>query len=98
MNVRPFAAALMLLSLPGVLAAQQASDGSSPSETVGPETRAWVELQTSGTAASSAARPMPGDIAERVYQRHADSFAHPIPEALSRDSFVGESGGGGGGN
>lgn len=96
MNIRPFAAALMLLSLPGVLAAQQES-GTAPSEAVGPETRAWVDLQTQGAVASPVARPMPGDIAERVYQRHADSFAHPIPETLSRESFVGGSGGGGGG-
>jgi hypothetical protein len=40
---------------------------------------------------------MPGDIAEQVYKRHADSFAHPIPEELGRESFVGGSGGGSGG-
>lgn len=62
---------------------------------VGPETRAWVDLQVGGTAASAAERPLPGDIAEKIYQRHADSFAHPIPESLGRDSFVGGGGGGG---
>lgn len=96
MNIRPFAVALMLLSLPAVLAAQQDGDAAS-SEAVGPGTRSWVDLQTSGSAASPVARPMPGDIAERVYKRHADSFAYPIPEELGRESFVGDSGGGGGG-
>ena len=95
MNIRPFAAAL-LLSLPGVLMAQQQQTAPSP-EALGPETRAWVDLQTGGSAASQTARPMPGDIAERVYQRHADSFAHPIPESLGRESFVGGGSGGGGG-
>ena len=95
MNIRPFAVALMLLSLPGVLAAQQETGAAPSAETVGPETRAWVDLQTSGAAASSAARPMPGDIAERVYKRHADSFAYPIPESLGREGFVQEGGSGG---
>lgn len=94
MNVRPVAVALMMLSLPGVVAAQQQT-ATGAAGAVGPETRAWVDLQASGTAASSAARPMPGDIAERVYQRHADSFAHPIPESLGREGFVEQGSGGG---
>ena len=92
MNVRSLAAALCLMALPGVLAAQQ-EGGADPSQAVGPGTRSWVDLQTSGAAASAVARPMPGDIAERVYKRHADSFAHPIPEELGRESFVSEGGG-----
>lgn len=92
MNVRPLAVALLLMALPGVLAAQE-QRGGDPSEAVGPETRTWVDLQASGAAASPVARPMPGDIAERVYKRHADSFAHPIPEELGRESFVSEGGG-----
>lgn len=95
MKIRSFAAALVVLSLPGLVAAEQ-EGGAAPSGAVGPETRAWIELQTSGTAASPTARPMPGDVAERVYKRHADSFAHPIPEELSRESFIGGNGGGGG--
>ena len=96
MNFRPLAVALATLSLPGVLAAQQEA-GAAPSEAVGPETRAWVDLQASGSAASPVARPMPGDIAERVYQRHADSFAYPIPEEMGRESFVSDGGSSGGG-
>lgn len=86
MNIRLLA--VVLLAVAGSVRA----DAEAP---VGPETRAWVDLQTSNTAASPVARPMPGDIAEKVYQRHADSFAQPIPESLGRDSFVSESGGGG---
>lgn len=54
--------------------------------------RAWVELQKGGTAASPVARPMPGDLAERTYDRYAESFSHPIPETLKREGFL-ESGG-----
>lgn len=97
MNIRPFAVALVMLSLPGVAAAQQENSGSSSEAPVGPGTRAWMELQASGSAASATARPMSGDIAERVYQRHADSFAQPIPQSLGRQGFVEEGGGSGGG-
>lgn len=89
MNVRILA--VTLLCCAGVAHAQ---DSAPPSEApVGPETRAWVDLQTGGSAASTADRSMPGDIAARVYQRHADSFARPIPESLGREAFVGDAGG-----
>lgn len=91
--LRPFALALTLAIPGGALMAQQQGSEGGVTEAVGPETRAWVDLQTSGSAASNVARPMPGDIAERVYQRHADSFARPIPETLRQDSFSTGSGG-----
>jgi hypothetical protein len=96
MNLRSLALALLLTVPGGMPMAQQQTDATGASGSVGPETRAWVELQTNGSAASSVARPMPGDIADRIYQRHADSFAHPIPEELGRESFVGDGGGGSG--
>ena len=54
----------------------------------GADTREWIDLQTGGSAASPEARPMPGDIAQKTYQRYADSFAQPIPEKLGRESFI----------
>lgn len=90
-HVRTLATILLLLT--GAAHAQDnGSNGAAPVP-VGQETRAWVDLQTGGTAASSVERSMPGDIAERVYQRHADSFAKPIPDSLGREAFVGEGGG-----
>jgi hypothetical protein len=83
-----------MLSLPQVLAAQQQGSGQSEPAAVGTETRAWMELQGNGSAASPVARPMPGDIAEHIYKRHSDSFTHPIPEEMSRESFTGGNGGG----
>jgi hypothetical protein len=58
----------------------------------GTQTRAWVKLQKSGTEASKAAPPrgLPGEAADRVYQRYLQSFTHPIPERFERDRFTGE--------
>lgn len=55
--------------------------------------RDWVELQKGGTAASPVPRPLPGDIAERSYERYAESFSQPIPETLEREGFIEEGGG-----
>lgn len=52
----------------------------------------WIELQKGGTAASPVARPLPGDIAERSYERYAESFSQPIPESLKREGFIEEGG------
>lgn len=90
-------AALALVALCGVARVQAQAPAAPQFGDVGPETRSWVQLQTGNTAASPAERPMPGDIAEKVYQRHADSFARPIPESLGRQSFNEEGGGSGGG-
>jgi hypothetical protein len=62
-------------------------------EPVGTRTQAWVQLQTSGTAASPVERTTPGDIADKTYDRYANSFTHPIPEKFEREKFT-ESGGG----
>lgn len=72
--------ALVLLS-PGSLLAEDGPE-------VGQKTHDLLELQRSGTAASPTPRPMPGDIAERVYERYAESFSLPVPENFSRDTFV----------
>lgn len=49
--------------------------------------RSWMDLQTSGSAASTTARPLPGDVATHVYERYANSFKHPIPETFEPESF-----------
>lgn len=53
----------------------------------GAGTRNWLELQVSGSAASTTARPLPGDAASHVYERYSNSFKHPIPEKFARESF-----------
>lgn len=60
-----------------------------------PDTRAWLNLQAGGTAAQGAARPLPGEVADAVYQRYLQSFTHPIPEQFKRQSTSSEGQGGG---
>lgn len=62
---------------------------------IGDQTQAWVKLQQSGKQASGAPRPMPGEIADNVYQRYVDSFKQPIPAEFKRQS-TGDSGNGSG--
>lgn len=64
-------------------------------EGFGADTRYWTSLQVSGAAAVTDERPLPGEVATKVYERYVQSFAHPIPEKFDRDSFQSGSGGGG---
>ncbi len=61
----------------------------------GSETRAWVDLQASGTQAAEGLRPMPGEIADHVYQRYLDSFKQPIPAEFKRQSAAASGNGSG---
>jgi hypothetical protein len=63
---------------------------------IGSQTRAWTDLQKSGIASTAAPRPMPGEAADKVYERYVNSFGHPIPETYTRESSSGSSGGQGG--
>lgn len=63
----------------------------------GTETRAWIDLQKSGKSSATDSRPMPGEVAGKVYDRYVKSFDHPIPETYSRESFVSSGSGSGGG-
>ena len=56
----------------------------------------WLSLQAAGTAASSEPRPMPGEVADAVYERYVNSFKHPIPDQFRRQSTGGDTGGQGG--
>lgn len=63
---------------------------------LGDEVRAWTDLQKSGAASITESRPMPGEVADKVYDRYLQSFSHPIPQTFERGSFVGSSGSGSG--
>src|SRR3546814_7925727 len=84
------------ISTAPMFAAAQAPAAADPLPRLGGDTRAWLELQTDPAAQVTDIRPVPGEVAEQVYQRYINSFKYPIPETFKRDSFV-ESGGGGGG-
>ncbi|WP_051278747.1 DUF3613 domain-containing protein [Solimonas flava] len=76
-------------------AAAQPVAEAAPLPQIGGDTRSWLAMQKDAAAQTPDLRPVPGEIAEQVYQRYVNSFKHPIPEEFKRDSFV-ESGGGGG--
>ncbi|WP_124552356.1 DUF3613 domain-containing protein [Methylophilus methylotrophus] len=48
----------------------------------------WLELQRSGTAASSHSQPMSGEVMEKVHQRYLKSFEKPIPEFYEHDPIA----------
>jgi len=50
----------------------------------GDQTRAWMELQKSPQN-KAPPQGMPGEAADRVYQRYLQSFTRPIPERFERD-------------
>lgn len=52
---------------------------------MGEQTRHWLDLQSSGHAASSHPQTISGPVAAKIYQRYQDSFTHPVPEYFSGD-------------
>lgn len=82
MPYRRPALSIAALALVGAAAGAHAE----PEKPLGEETRGWLLLQQGGTQASGASRPMPGDIADNVYQRYADSFKLPIPAEFKRQT------------
>lgn len=86
------AALLLAAVLP---ATAQEPTATAPIAPLGAESQAWVQLQQSGSEASAVARPMPGEIADNVYQRYVDSFKQPIPAEFKRQSTGGSESGSG---
>jgi hypothetical protein len=41
--------------------------------------KAWLQLQSSGEAASAQAQPLSGPVMDRVHERYLKSFTHPVP-------------------
>lgn len=89
-NIR-FAAVLLALPF-AALAAQEPDAPREPA--VGDDTRTWLEYQESGRAASADVRPIPGEVAGKVYQRYLNSFDNKIPERYEREKFVSSGSGG----
>lgn len=82
---------LVMALAAGPLMAGESSNQASPP--TGETTRAWLELQRSNNASWGTPRPMPGEVAQRVYERYLQSFEAPIPTEFERESFVGSSSG-----
>lgn len=92
--MKTFITACCLVGSASVFAQQApiATDG------VGADTRSWLELQKTPAAQASDSRPVPGEVAERVYQRYVNSFSYPIPQQFPRESFSSGRGGSSGGS
>ena len=50
----------------------------------GDDARAWLQLQTKPEN-KAPPRGLPGEAADRVYQRYLQSFTRPIPERFERE-------------
>lgn len=83
---------IVAVALAGGCAGAFADEAAEPQ--VGIDTRAWLDLQNSGNASLGAIRPMPGEVADKVYQRYLDSFDNEIPDTYERESFVSSGSGG----
>lgn len=79
--------------LAGVITGSASLARADEPQPVGDQTNQWLDLQASGTVASPEERPLPGEIADRSFERYAESFSQPIPEVFARDGFVSDSGG-----
>ncbi len=63
------------------LSAQAAEPAPAPSAQPAPQsgTKAWLELQSSGRAASQQRQTLSGPAMDKVHERHIKSFTAPIP-------------------
>ncbi len=65
-----------------------------PPDASGVTLDSWVDMQVAGTQSVSESPALPGPIASKIYDRYANSFAHPIPDRFERENFGTGSGGG----
>ncbi len=82
--MRPILTGLLMVLAGAVLAGESAR----PEPGSGEATRQWLELQKSNNASWGTPRPMPAEVAERVYQRYVKSFEQPIPPRFDREAVA----------
>ena len=71
---------LMLIGLSSHGMAESAQQDASEQRTEPqPTTKAWLELQSSGAAASEQSQTLSGPAMDRVHERYLKNFTHPIP-------------------
>lgn len=85
---------ITLLTLTCMLAATAARAGDEAAEPQAEQTpsttatRAWLDLQSSGQAASGQPQPLSGEVLNKIHERYIDSFGKPIPEHYEHESFT----------
>ncbi|QCW83573.1 DUF3613 domain-containing protein [Methylotuvimicrobium buryatense] len=77
MSINSIAAGLSLIFL---FNAGSALAESPKERTLGEDTRRWLELQRSGSVASSTRQTVSGPVAHEIHKRYVESFTHTIPE------------------
>lgn len=70
---------LCALSLQALAASEEETAPASENTHAQPKTRAWLELQSSGEAASEQPQTLSGPAMERIHERYLKNFTHPIP-------------------
>lgn len=83
---------LMIIAL-AIPFAAMADDKGTTQYHLGDEVHAWTDLQKSGVASNPNPQPMPGEIADKVYDRYLKTFDYAIPKTFERESFGSGSGG-----
>lgn len=58
--------------------AEVQNDGTLPE--IGESTKAWLDLQGSGSQASANKQTLPGPVMGNIYGRYVESFNRPIPQ------------------
>jgi hypothetical protein len=86
---------LMILALTMSFAALADDKDKDSAYHLGDEVRAWTDLQKNDVATDRVVQPMPGEIADKVYDRYLKTFDYPIPKTFDRESFASGSGSGG---
>lgn len=88
MKIRFAGPAVLTASMLAALATQVAVADEPAPAPLGTDTRAWLQLQASGNASKGELRPMPGEVADKVYDRYLQSFDNQIPDEFERETFV----------
>lgn len=72
---------LMLSSMALQARAEAEGEEIARQENVEPQStvKAWLELQSSGRAASLQPQPISGPVMDRTHERYLESFTHPMP-------------------
>ena len=81
--------ALSTLSSQAVAEQETGSVIEAKQEKVESPVKAWLELQSSGEAASSQPQPLSGAVMDRVQERYLKNFTHPVPPYFEHVQPVG---------
>jgi hypothetical protein len=53
---------------------------------IGDSTKAWLEMQSSGSQASAHKQTLSGPVMDNIYGRYRESFNRPIPQSTEQNA------------